>query len=173
MFQLIPIAQTTIDWNTYLSKFYEISGRSATTTLDTKGVEFKKSLANYLSTLKEIDNPGSDPINQAGVLLEHISLSFLLIATKKVTINVLIKSRLPGVISITKHDDFDISIISGNLSQWRTAIINCCSADVSSSIRQFGSAIISHLEEIGLKPFVVGNLLQIEMSDGTFRLKSE
>lgn len=169
MFQLVPISGNGIDWKSFLSSSKELLGRNPTNGIDEKYHELKHNLPDYISVLKEIFNEGSNPFDDAGSLLNHVSLSFLLIATRQATLSIINHSRLVFSTTESKHDDYYLSLISGDLSQWRVAIVNCCSDEVNYDIRLFGNKILEFMERNGLYQFLSG-MKKINMGDGTIRL---
>lgn len=175
MFQLIPIARTEVDFRLLINSVNSALGRSPTATLDEQWHNLainggtNNPLSDYLALLKEINKPGSKPFDDAGSLLEHVHLSFLLIATKGVTIKLINESRLSFNTVESRHHDFHLSVVSGTLDRWRTALLNCCDADVEYEVRLFGSKILEFFEKFNIRQFVT-SFAKIPMGDGTVRL---
>ena len=169
MFKLVPLATTKIDWDSYLRLATEAIGRSPTSKLDETWHVVTRSIADYMATLKEIEMKDSDPHTGAGVLLEHVHHSFMMIASRLATFSIIMKTRVAATTIPTTHDDFNFTILSGNLSQWRSAILNCCVPDVSFDVRSFGTALIEHFDSVGLKRYIL-DAIQVQLGDGTVRL---
>ena len=171
MIYLIPLGQTEIDWKAYLSKANEVIGRSPTAKLDESWQGQNKTLSDFIATLKELDSPGSDSYGPAGALLEHVHVSYILIAPKQSTVDIVLKSRLMCTVIPTKHGDFSFTVISGTLGQWRSALINCCQPDgiVSYDVRYFGTLATNHFSQANLNQFMSG-LNVVNLGDKTIRL---
>jgi hypothetical protein len=166
MISLIPICGPRIDWKSYLRVCNEVLGRSPANKLDSQWHTITDSVADFLATLKEIIAPGSLPFDEAGALFDHVHFTFLLIATRSATYSIITTSRLDCTTVNSQREDFNLSIISGTLAQWRTAVLNCCVDDIIFEVREFGTQVINYFEAQNLKL----GLKKISMSDGTVRL---
>jgi hypothetical protein len=169
MLHLFMISQPMVNWDTLIQTATNTLGRSPTETLDHRRIGFKKKLPDFLSILKEITLPKSDPLNNAGHLLEHMHFVFGVVTTRTTTLEILTHSRLAVSTTIAKNPDFYFTVISGTLNQWQTAIINCCVEGVSTEVRSFGTQVLNFLETQGLKSFM-SPMTKVSMSDGTVRL---
>ncbi len=169
MMHLFPICSPAVDWNELVKAATQALGRSPTETLDHRRIGFKKKLPDLLSLLKEITLPKSDPLNNAGHLMEHMHFAFGMVTTRTTTLEILTNSRLAVSTTIAKNPDFYFTVISGTLNQWQTAIMNCCIEGVSTEVRAFGTQVLNYFETIGLKSFMVP-MTKVPMSDGTVRL---
>lgn len=169
MIKVIPISQTEINWAEYLGTLNDALNRSPTATIDSQSLEMNFSLSNYLSTLKEIMKPGSDPFRDASSLLDHVHVSFIVITTKETMLQLITETRLNFTTTETKHNDYYLAVVSGTLSQWRTAVLNCCAEFVNTDIRQFGTMVLNVFEQTKIRQFLDG-LTRVPMADGTVRL---
>lgn len=169
MLTLVPISQIEIDWKTFLRVGHEVLGRSPTTTIDEKWLKFNKCVSDYLSVLKEIQQPGADPFGLAGSLLDHVHVGFLLITTKSATLSIVTTSRLRATPVQSKQEDYYLTVISGNLSEWRTALLDCCVDSVSTTVREFGTRAYEFFDQAGLRQFMLAGT-KVSMADGTMRL---
>lgn len=169
MLHLFLISHPMVDWDTLIKSSTGALGRSPTETLDHRRIGFKKKLPDLLSILKEITLPKSDPLNNAGHLMEHLHFVFGLVTTRTTTLEILTNSRLAMSTTMAKNPDFYFTVISGTLNQWQTAIMNCCIEGVSTEVRSFGTQVLTFFETQGLKSFMVP-MTKVNMSDGTVRL---
>lgn len=169
MLYVTPIASTAVDWQTYLKTVSESLGRSSTASLDNQWHEIKFTLPEYLATLREIINPGSPPFEAVGHLLSHLHQTFVVVATKSTIIELISTTRLHYSFSETAHPDYYLLIISGTLTEWRTALLNCCTTDVNGDVRSFGTKAMEYFEKVGLRQMMAG-LYKIPMADGSVRL---
>ncbi len=169
MFELFVLGKTEINWDKYLSMASACLKRNPTAGLDRQWIQLSKSLDNYLSTLKEIEFPGSDPTTPAGSLLDHVQIVFGLVTSEALAKDIIMQCRVPYTIVDTAIKGFSFTILSGTLSQWRTAILNCCVDSVSIEIRQFGSRIVQELKLLKVHNFIY-DLREVPMGDGSIRL---
>ena len=175
MISLIPIAQSQIDWNTFLKETSTSLGRSATAGLDKRRMPINQTLSDFICILREIESPGIEPFGLAGQLLSHIHMSFLMFATDSATLSVVTKTRLIFTVVPTKINNFQLSIISGTLHEWRAALLNCLSPDIAhiQDIRVFGSLALKHFEKANLQRYMLSGINQTVYGDGTIRLIEE
>lgn len=171
IYQIIPLSQTVVDWDV-INQLAEVLGRNPCRAFDEKFMEVQQKLPHYLSILKEIERPNGDNNHLAtpvGSLLAHVHLSFLMIASKTVTMSIVTKAQLVSTVVPAKHEDFSLSILSGTLDRWRSALLNCCVDNVSEDVRHFGTDMIKVFTNLGLYPYF-GGLTPIAMADGTKKL---
>jgi hypothetical protein len=169
VFKLLPMSKTVIDWELYLRTATEALGRSPTATLDEQRHQFTRSLPDYIATLKEVELKGGNPHSPGGVQLEHIHQGFMLIASRQATYSIVMKSRVAASTAMSIHDDFNLTILSGTLGQWRSAILNCCVDEVSFDVRSFGMELLIYFDSVGLKRYML-DAIQVQLGDGTVRL---
>ncbi len=158
---LIPLSHTAVNWKDYLQVASDALGRSPTAGRDAQWKKHAESLSVYLDTLNEISPDGA--------ALEHVHISFILVAPQQATYAIIIKSKLSATTAVTKHNDFNLSILSGTLSEWRSTILDCCTDKVSIDIRQFGAAALAYIDQLNLSQFMTG-IVRVPMGDGTIRL---
>lgn len=171
MIEIFPMSQTKIQ-TAFLNTAEKILHRSIVIGLDRKNIPFGD-LASYISILGEIHAEDSDPIKtqrEAGHLLQHISLSFLVISTKEglyeiatqTALSVLTGEQEPGSV-------YETAIVTGTLEQWRTEIINGCSETANQNHRLFANKILTWIDNAGLGR-VFDNFSKRRAKDGTLLL---
>lgn len=172
MLQLIPLSQTQIDWANYLKVANDALDRSPTAAMDEHWQKLTQSLSDYIATLREIESPGRKPLALAGAILCHVHIAFMLIAPKNATYEIILESKLDATPVLTRHNDFVFSIISGNLSQWRTAILNCsanANGHNSANLREFSTSAYEFFSQLKLAHYML-DVKIIPMHDGTVRM---
>lgn len=170
MLEVIPIASTTIDWKTLLTVTNTVLGRSITQGSDAKNLSVGD-LASYIRSLGEFEYENSDPtttLREAGSLLRHAYFSFLCLSSRTTIQEIGLISGLNVLLS----EADDCGIFSGNLEQWRTAIINGCTPRVSKIVRLFFDKCLNHFEQIGLGT-IWSNYVKVVLKDTTFQLESK
>lgn len=170
--QMIPIGTTVIDWNNYLVACKEILHRSVTKELDARSMVVK-SASGFIGTLKEFENPGGEP--SAGLqdtsLTRHWHYVYL-IATDKCTLDELLQ-RVAKVLSVTTASTNTgepiLSVISGNMQEWRFATLACCSGNEGVELRRLFDAFVLHFEAVGLGE-LFAEYKKSALQDKTFKM---
>lgn len=167
--QLFLISNPNVLWDELLRNSSQVLGRSLTSSLDNRRVGLNRRPPGFLSLLKEMVAPGTNPLDAAGHLLEHMSFTFGLLATRTTTFDISINTRLALSSVQSKTPDVYFSVLSGTLLQWQTAIQNCCLLSVSSEVRAFGTEMLNYFEANGYKTYMA-SMGKVVMGDGTVRL---
>lgn len=169
MLHIYIISIPSINWKEFLEYTSQSIKRNPLETMDNKGIKFTKKLPDFLSIMKEIANPKSNPLNNAGFLLEHLSFIFGVTATKSTIWNIITNTRLAATTTVCSQPEFAYAIISGTLMQWQTTILNCCHEDMNSELRIFGDKALDLFESMGLKMFMQ-TMTRSPLPDGTIKL---
>lgn len=163
MIEVIPMSVTTIDWTVFLNILKKIFNRSLTTNLDTKKLAVGD-LSSFIMILGGIRNPNADPLillREAGPLLRHISAGFVVLGFN---VDDLAYSTDLKIVKTEK-----LSVVSGNLEEWRTAIINC---NKTVEQREFFNKCLSHFEKVGLGQ-LWSYYSKVDLNDATYKLESK
>jgi hypothetical protein len=142
-----------IDWKNFLKTTREVLGRSVASQLDTENAN-SWDAASFLSALSEIWHPGlstKDAQREAGNLLQHLFLSVLAISGKDLALEISQETGLAAKSQCSLREEFYLTIVTGDLSQWRTAIINNSTDEVSQGMREFMSKCHDIFEKAGLQ----------------------
>lgn len=169
MFQVVPVTDTKIDWNIYLVTMKKLLGRNVTDQLDLQKIR-PDNLAAYIVTLGSMLDSELKPneiLSDAGALLQHGSQGFLMILDTDLLVEVFQTFPL-NIISIVSGR-LRLAIVSGNLEQWRSSIINGCSVTSDSELRSLLGTCMIHMEKSGLAP-LWWNYTKQSMKDKTFAL---
>jgi hypothetical protein len=117
-----------------------------------RGLDARKMAFEYLSTIGEFHQIGTDPLQahrDAGSQLRHLHFSFLVVTVE----SYLQEIAMEGLLGITLADapprGLDVAIMSGNLEQWRTTIINGCSDRAIDEVREFCTKILAAFDLLG------------------------
>jgi hypothetical protein len=170
MIKLIPLGKLEIDWDTYLIVAKQALNRSITTTLDSKSMDVRTS-SGYLVTLAELKEGNQnivDVLMNPGNTLDHLFYSFIVISDRDLPCELLEITPL-NVTRTACKNGLSLSIVSGNLTQWRSAIINGCTDTVSYNLRLLLDEILIYFEQEGLKK-LWSKYTKAKMSDGTIKL---
>lgn len=132
----------------------------------------KQTLSSYLVALDELQN--GDQVNpsvaiaEAGSLLRHLSVSFLCVMPTDV-LNSFREEVDLAIHSTALESGFRVSIVTGNLEQWKNAIENCSSARASTVMRTLANKFMACFESLGLGE-IWAKFSRTPMPDQTFRL---
>jgi len=150
MLNIFLVAKTEID-SGFLQLTNKILRRSLTNELDKYGIKWGN-LGSYISALGEMQNESSNPTEtqrEAGVLLQHVSISFLVVTTKEALFEIGTQATI-SIVQAQPEAVMSVSIMTGTLEQWRTIILNGCTDRASIIFRLFATKILNELEAIGL-----------------------
>jgi hypothetical protein len=164
MLDVIPIARTQVDWHILLSAAKQLLGRSLASGLDARKQQVGDA-ASYLVALAELEREGVDVtsvLREAGSLLRNIHYSFLVTGVNLYWIATTSSLKVTG----TER----CAIVSGNLEEWRTAIVNGCTDRSSLEVRMFYDKCLLHFERDGLGQ-VWNNFAKSTMPDDSFKLE--
>jgi hypothetical protein len=150
---VILVSITTVDWPTFIKEANNILGRSPTRGIDAKGI--KDQLPGYLAAIDSINNPNSDPtivLKNAVIILEHVHLGFLIETTDAAKI--LEATLLRGTVGQ------DLSLFSGTLGQWKSAVLEFCNEKYNYKLRQIFNEVYLILRQFGLVDIFAGHHTQ-------------
>jgi len=150
MITVMPLGQSTIDWALLTRVAQTVLNRSILRPLDAKGIT-DRSLAEAIVAFGEFQQDNIDysqTLRDAGTLLKHFSVSFLIFCQDFDTIAEL---AFNGDLHILDCDDCDkVFIVSANLQQWRTTIINLATPRATKMQRTFSRQVLHAFDKIGL-----------------------
>lgn len=169
MLQIFPIAKTQIDWQLFLTLTSKFLGRSVTKTIDHQSFNLKDSIS-YLIAFSEFEEELNGVPSDFECVLKHFNFSFLVLCSKDLLLEVSTASDLKISFTESISEILICSIISGNLQEWRTAIINGTSDRSTFIVRNFFDKIFLEFDKLGLG-CLWSKYSKIQMSDSTFRLK--
>lgn len=147
-------------------------GRSMTQQLDAKSLDFG-TLASYVSAYEEFREEGTDPLKaqrEAGISLQHISLTFLVVGSHEEIAIITGESRV-AFMRGESYSQHTFAFASATLEDWRTVIINGCKETASAQLRLFASKIFVAIEKAGLTR-IFDQYSRKYHNDGTFLLES-
>lgn len=166
MVEVAPIARTQVDWQALLQLAKQVLGRSISAGVDNRK-QVVGDLRSYLAVLGELDIEGSDPdavLREAGSLLRHVHYGFLVATATDLRVDVLAESDL------RVSGESKCFVVSGNLEQWRTAIINGCTSRSKYVVRLFYDKCLAIFEREGLGSVWL-MYEKANVADRTFRLE--
>jgi hypothetical protein len=100
-----------------------------------------------------------------GSLLRHEHYTYLVHCKERDMFEIVWESGL----SATTDPDNELGVLSGNLQQWRSAILDGCSDSSLNSFRQFTNLILLDMEGRGLSQ-VFADYRKAALKDSTFKL---
>lgn len=132
MLEILPVAITVVDWHNYLLAAKEASGHTVTQSIDR--FKLRQDVASFIISLKELQNSSTkDPakaLREAGSMLRHASATFLCVMPTD-TLNQL-REEVDLAINSSKAKEVghSVVVISGNLLQWRSAVVDLADGEV-------------------------------------------
>jgi hypothetical protein len=154
MIEVFPISMTQIDWGTYIRSVRDILNQSPTRQLDLENVDPKGPFGFIASigAFKGDKSYSTKIASHAGFILRHFSFGFLIHCSYNAKNELASGSDL----AIDEGYNGDISdiglyLVSGNLFQWKQAIVQNLGNDSGSTeFRILLNTILGLLEQAGL-----------------------
>jgi len=132
--EVIIIHRPDIDFPTFLGVALKVLGHSPGTAADGSGMRLSPA-TRFLSCLGAMRDP------KAGVelnpkLLPHVSISVFIVATEEDMMDILeCASGMPFVIAETTARGVLAAVVTGNLAQWKLAVMAGSSNDTEPTVR--------------------------------------
>jgi len=129
--------------------------------------DLKISPEHPLAQLATLTDFKSVPCNfsNLGSILRHEFYSYLVHCKEREMFEIVWESGL----NITTDQDNELGVVSGNLQQWRSAILDGCSDSALNSFRLFTNAILTDMESRGLSQ-VFSDYRKSVLKDGSYKL---
>jgi len=168
--RVIPIALPQVAWEQYLSEIRDMCGRSPASGVDactsnlSNFAKYTASLAEFQAG-KEMD--AKPALRRPGPWLQHTFFSFLILTSNANVLRVSESTNL-DVIS-AKAGKQRAAVVSGNLSQWREAVILFCNRESPERLRRMFNEIEYRFEQLGLAD-LWNDYRRDNLSDSTFYL---
>lgn len=161
MLTILPLSNTSVDAQLLLATYRQLFNKSATAELDKKGIDIN-SPYGYLQVLNH-HKYGTSVI--ANNVLKHFWQSYLIVSV--VDMSVLALETDLHVTSF-RRDDVYLSILSGNLLEWRDAIVDLLNENTTSVVRTILTKCLSELEKAGI--YIFQEYSRKRLQDGTLCL---
>lgn len=163
------LAKNDVNWSNLLSITKQALGRNITSQLDETGrkVGTPQSYVIALAAIGGDVNINSVLCNP-GHILEHVFYSFIIISDYQTVTDLLEQCPL-GLYTNPCTNSLHLSVISGDLNLWRSAIINGCSDICSSRVRMVLEECLNIFDSEGLGK-LWSNYSRVKMPDQTLRL---
>ena len=148
----ILVSKPDVDFKNLLFLCKSFLNRSISAGLDKQNRPVKDA-AGYICLLDEFAAPGSEPsfsLQEAGSLLKHLHYSFLVAVMKRDYVRLLEVTGLHFTVSEDMPEGNVLAVVSGNLSEIRTCIINLSTTRASVPERHFVNKILEQLDLQGL-----------------------
>ena len=115
--------------------------------------------SEYLHLLARMEEPDVGILaahREAGALLGHLHYGFLMGTTRNVAHELMRETRLNVTAVPSRRDEIELVLVSGDMIQWREAVINCCSGRVSFDLRERFTAILAEFDKLGFQQVFAG-----------------
>ena len=167
------IAGTAVDWQKFVTTSNNALLRSPTRELD-KAFLPVGSIATYVAALLEIIRPGANPftaIKDAERVLGHLTFTFFVTIDREDAMAMLKQSIGLIVTSAEPSQGRENLIISGNLRDWKTAVIEACTgSEGTHGSRVFYNEIWKTFDKLGFRD-VFSKYQRTDLRDQTFALE--
>lgn len=170
--EITLVAGTNVDWNRLVTGVNDALGRSPTKELDNCGMPVG-SPGTYLAALAEFNRRGSNPVTacrDADRTLTHLSFTFLVNCDRDMAMAVLKQSVGLFVLDAEPSRGRENFVITGNLRDWRSCVVECCRPEAPAEARAFYNAVWVQLDRLGFRD-VFGSLARRDLKDHTFALE--
>ncbi len=151
--EILAIEQSAVNFKQFLVIAKNLLGRSITASLDAHKMEVG-SLASFIQVLDEMSAESSNPatsLREAGDLLKHLHFTFLATVDLDTYVELLETSGLNFTSVETSRRGVMMAIVSGNLLEWRTAVINTLTHNRAGyNVQAFMNKVITWFEVAGL-----------------------
>ncbi len=145
----IMVQHPAIDFTKFLSVSREIFGYSISSASDASHKNLSDS-ERFLSCLAAMKDKNA-PVSLSPHLLAHVSFSVLVATSERDLVDVLeYCSSMPFIVADTSIRGIQAAVITGTLSQWRTAVLSGCCKNVEPSVRFLFNKILSLFEAANL-----------------------
>jgi hypothetical protein len=159
--QIVYLGKTQVDMKVLLSLVKR--GLNKSLKIDDLRLSPDHPLAQ-LATLTDLKGVACN-FSNLGSLLRHEHYTYLVHCKERDMFELVWESGL----AVTTDPDNEIGIVSGNLQQWRSAILDGCSESALDSFREFTNLILVDLETRGLSQ-IFSNYRKAALKDSTFKL---
>ena len=164
----ILIQQPNIDFGEFLKATHEMFGYSLATNSDASHKQLSDS-ERFLSCLTSMKDP-SAAVGLPPHLLTHVSFSVLVATNERDLMDVLeCCSSMPFTSAETLVRGVQAAVITGTLTQWKSAVLAGCHETTEPSVRFMFNQILALFEGVNLN--VWGDCTKRESRDHTLLLE--
>lgn len=172
MFEIVPIATTTVDWNRFVTSVNTAIGRSPTRELDATGIPVG-SLSSFIPALAEFQEKETSPVDALknnSRLQKHMMFSFFIASDRETLHQLLIAGQDFQVIMGDPGRQREHYVLTGSLDTWRNAIIMGCQDDFPIEGREFFNKMWEFFAKVGFQD-IFGKYRRKDLQDKTFKLE--
>lgn len=172
--EITLVAATQVGWERWVIQVNEALGRSPTHELDNCGMPVG-SPGTYLASLAEFNRRGSNPVTackDADRVLSHLGFSFLVACDRDMALAILKQSVGLFILDAEPSRGRENFLISGNLRDWRSCVVECCKPDVPPEARAFYNAVWVALDRLGFRDIFATHIRK-DLKDHTFILEQK
>jgi hypothetical protein len=160
--KVIPLARIDVDWTTLLGVANQALNKNLTTDLDRKGKKIGNS-GSYIEILGAMKDKFT--LNNPGPILKQLFFSFIVISDN---LDYLEDLQLNNY-TVSCQNGLYLTILSGTLDSWQTAIINGCSEIANSRTRFILDQCLFNFDNEGLGNLWL-NYRRVKSADQTIKL---
>jgi len=144
-----PLTLPQTNWPQLINFSKDVLGISPTRGLDANNISVKDPQA-FLATLN-FDNDPLNTVRNQSCVQDHVFVSFIADLDLDTVLDISTKTSLHvHTIKGIKRDRY-LVILSGNLTQWRRAVLVGCLKIASTFFRKSMNIVMNHFESFGMK----------------------
>ncbi len=147
-YKIYPLAYTQVDWRVFIDLCQNTLGYSPSRGVDKSYLDIKDPAA-YIGSLN-LENDPLKALREGGSIFQHFSMTFIADIDEAALLSLQRRSRLIAFSKEYKRDRY-LTILTGNMEQWLTSIVEACSRDTEYHYRWIMSRVLEYLQQTGLK----------------------
>ena len=164
------IVKPDINFATFVGLSQQALGRSPATKVDASALHPSET-ERFLSCLAALRDPHA-PVGLSPHLLAHVTFSILVAADERDMFDIMqVVAGMPFVVTDTVLRGVQLSVITGNLNQWRDCVISGSVTKVEYNVRAFFNSVMQLFIVNGLD--IWKELKRTSVKDGTFLLTDQ
>lgn len=146
MIELVPVIAPQVDWPKLLSVANTVLGSSISESFDAAKIPLSPKA--FIVSMNDLNQ--TKPALELDVAsIRHLSYTFMTILMEGAYLALIEETRLIFTSSTTTRPGLRVAIISGNLLDWKEAVV-CCSGSSNPDVKLFGNKVKQYFDQIGL-----------------------
>ncbi len=169
-----PILVSNIAWSEFIKSVAELTSHSLFRGIDNSGLKLSD-YARYLTALGEFQSGKEvkplDVLRNNDYILRHLFFGFLISGSSSLIFRIMELTDL-DVLTAKGKDKGRVAIVTGNLKQWKEAIIICLDQKLIKNfeLRWVFNECLNYLQQFGLRN-IFDNYRKKDLKDQTYLLE--
>ena len=162
-FEIQPLAITQVEWRIFIDMCQKHLGYSPTRGLDSEGLDVKDP-SSYLGCL-DFNNRPTQHLQEGSGAFRHFHISFVAALDEQMITEIASQTGLR--ICAKKGKRKLLTILTGSMDEWYSAVMECCSPKQDYELRSLFNNVLESFNRIGAR-HVFSSVHRQELPDGTF-----